>query len=144
MLIRNAREADLGALCELCDQLGYPGTAESIGANLRGILGDAERALLLAEENGAVIAFADVSTCRRLVHAPIAELDSLAVMDTARGRGVGKAVLAAAEAWARGRGLRGVALSSRVTRNDAHRFYEREGYKRIKDAAIFEKLWAES
>lgn len=142
MKIRDATPADLPALCELCAQLGYPGTPESIGANLRGILGRPERALLVAED-GQVIGFADVSICRRLVHAPIAELDSLSVLDTARNRGIGRALLAAAEAWARAQGLRGVALSSRVTRHDAHRFYEREGYTRIKDAGMFEKVWNE-
>ncbi|MBK9975114.1 MAG: GNAT family N-acetyltransferase [Planctomycetes bacterium] len=141
MIIRDATEADMPVLCELCAQLGYRGDPADIARWYSGLAGRADHALIVAQSDGAVLGLADLSERRHLVGPPMAELESLVVLQSARGRGVGAALLAAAEGWARLRGLAGVNLGSRVTRLDAHRFYEREGYTRIKEQAIFRKLF---
>ena len=53
--------------------------------------------------------------------------------------GVGAALLAVAEDWARAQGFSTMRLRSNVIRERAHRFYEREGYRRIKSQAVFRK-----
>ncbi|MBX3472912.1 MAG: GNAT family N-acetyltransferase [Planctomycetes bacterium] len=141
MLIRPATESDLPVLCDLCAQLDYAGDPADIARWFAGLRGRADHALLVAEDGG-VLGFADVSQRRHLIGPPMAELESLVVLDTARGRGVGAMLLAATEAWARQHNLAGVNLGSRVTRKDAHRFYEREGYTRVKEQAIYRKMFA--
>lgn len=54
-------------------------------------------------------------------------VEDLAVHPDRRSRGIGKALLDAAKAWARERGATHLELDSAEPRTDAHRFYEREG-----------------
>lgn len=51
------------------------------------------------------------------------------VDESARGGGVGRALLAAAEVWFAERGVTRVNLTSALHRKGAHRFYERLGYE---------------
>ena len=54
-------------------------------------------------------------------------VEDLAVNPDQRSRGVGKALLDAAKAWARERGATHLELDSALARTEAHRFYDREG-----------------
>jgi GNAT superfamily N-acetyltransferase len=54
-------------------------------------------------------------------------VEDLAVHPDRRSEGVGAALLAAARDWARERGAVHLELDSAESRQDAHRFYEREG-----------------
>jgi len=45
----------------------------------------------------------------------------------------------AAEQWARVHGFALMRVRSNVVRERAHRFYEREGYARVKTQAVFRK-----
>ncbi|MBE7492703.1 MAG: GNAT family N-acetyltransferase [Planctomycetes bacterium] len=141
MHIRPAQVTDLESLGALCAVLGYPVPAPELAARLAELAGRSDHALLVAEQAGLVTGFADLAVRRTLIGPPVAELEALVVHESARGRGVGAALLAAAEDWARGRGLAGVKLGSRVSRVEAHRFYERHGYTRVKEQAIYRKLW---
>ena len=63
-----------------------------------------------------------------LSHAPSAHLEVIAVAENAEGRGVGKALLDAAEAGARERGALSMSLHVFATNERARRMYERTGY----------------
>jgi GNAT superfamily N-acetyltransferase len=56
------------------------------------------------------------------------EIETVYVRSDRRGRGVGAALLAHAEDFARDRGCYRVQLASRNERLDAHRFYRARGY----------------
>ncbi len=87
-------------------------------------------AVLVALEDGEVVGLCQVLVLRHFQHAGglCAELESVFVREDRRGRGVGGALLEAAEALARERGCYRVQLTSNVVRTDAHRFYEAHGY----------------
>jgi GNAT superfamily N-acetyltransferase len=53
---------------------------------------------------------------------------------------VGKRLCAEVEAWSRGKGVAVVRVTSRMTREGAHRFYLRKGYRQTKTSAVFEKV----
>ena len=59
---------------------------------------------------------------------PRAEV-GIAVLDGSRDAGVGAALMAAAEAWASGRGVRTILLDMSARNEAAQRFYERLGYQ---------------
>ncbi len=84
-------------------------------------------AVLLAEGDdgllGSVIVFFRRGSTR-------ARLYSLATSVAARGRGIGKALLAAAERVARERGLRTLSLEVRRDNSAAVHLYEAHGYRR--------------
>ena len=55
----------------------------------------------------------------------------ICVDEKLRGQGVGSALLAACEEWARGRGLEYLELNVLEANEAARRLYERTGYKKI-------------
>lgn len=82
---------------------------------------DAEAIHLVAVEGGAL-----VGTCRLLLHGDAAILGRMAVEPAARGRGVGRSVLAAAEDVARAAGAGRVRLHAQLA---SRWLYEGAGYE---------------
>jgi GNAT superfamily N-acetyltransferase len=93
----------------------------------------------VAEENGQILGFVNVEYRDRLNHeAPQAWIPELIVLESARGRGIGKDLLSRAESAATARHCWGMALESATWREDAHRFYEREGWEHKAKAFVKE------
>ncbi len=63
-----------------------------------------------------------------LSHSPSAHLEVITVAESAEGQGVGKELMAAAEAGARERGANSITLTVFATNLRARRLYERAGY----------------
>src|SRR5664280_473534 len=80
--------------------------------------------VLIAEEDGEVIGVCQVIIFQHFQHAGgwCCELESVHVRDDCRSRGIGAAMLAAAEAVAVTKGCYRMQLTSRNVRGDAHRF----------------------
>lgn len=87
--------------------------------------------VLVAIEDGEVVGVAQVIVFAHFqrVGGRCAEVESVHVRSDRRSRGVGAALLEAAEALARERGCYRIQLTSNAARFDAHRFYERQGYE---------------
>ena len=133
------RAGDVPVVTALCGELGYPTTPEEIVARFEDLSGRPEDALFVAEVSGTVVGWLHVGVVRALTHAPEARVHGLVVASGERGRGTGRRLLERAESWTAARGLPRIRLTSRVSREDAHRFYERCGYSRTKTSLVFEK-----
>lgn len=59
----------------------------------------------------------------------VAQLTALVVPPEMRGRGVGRALVAAAEQWARAQGAERLVVTTALHRADAPLFYERLGFE---------------
>jgi len=70
---------------------------------------------------------------------PFVRIAGLVVDRDHRRMGIGRALLARAEAWAVEQACSFVRLSSTTTRTAAHRFYEQAGYTNIKTQFSFIK-----
>ena len=57
-----------------------------------------------------------------------------------RSRGVGAALVQSAEQWVQRKGHTGVAVHTNVVRTRAHSFYEKCGYKLIKQSKVYTKV----
>lgn len=136
MNIRHAIDSDAAALAALSTQLGYPARPEEAAERLSAL---GAGALLVAEEDGAVLGWIHVCGIRFFQSPPFAEIVGLVVDETARGRGVGKLLVQAAAGWAAEQGYGKLRVRSNVVREDAHRFYEREGFQRVKTQAVFDR-----
>ncbi len=75
----------------------------------------------------------------RLAEGVCAEIVSLVVDKSVRGKGVGKSLVIKAEEWA-GKYIGKVRIRANETRKDAHLFYESLGYSYIKSQKIFSKV----
>jgi GNAT superfamily N-acetyltransferase len=87
--------------------------------------------VLVADLDGEVVGVLQVIVFQHFQYTGgwCAELESVHVRDDQRNRGVGAALLAAAEDVARRAGCYRVQLTSRKFRVDAHRFYLAHGYE---------------
>lgn len=126
--VRDAEAGDADALALLCGQLGYPSSRDAVLSRLERMVRGGARALVAA--NGAdVIGLATVHLRNMINHeAPLAQLTLLVVDEERRSRGVGRALVDEAEAWARAQGCRRIIVTTALHRTGAHAFYERIGY----------------
>jgi GNAT superfamily N-acetyltransferase len=79
------------------------------------------------EAVGLTSVYADIQS---LGFGPKCWLQDMVVDKKRRSEGIGGLLMAAAEEWARVRGLTHIELTSNSGRVDAHRFYERQGFGR--------------
>jgi GNAT superfamily N-acetyltransferase len=127
--IRDATDTDAADVAALLGELGYPTTAGEAAERLRRTGGR----VLLAESEGRAVGLAALAVALQLHHAaPTARVTALVVSAQARGRGVGRRLMARAEEVARDAGCHDIELTSgiRLEREAAHRFYEALGYQR--------------
>jgi GNAT superfamily N-acetyltransferase len=133
--IEIARVADAEALAALAGQLGYPSSAAQITGRLAEF--DADHRVWVARSEDAVLGWIHAYVARYLVLEPFVEIGGLIVADGARGQGVGPRLIEEACTWARALGCDRVGVHSNVVREDAHRFYEREGFTLEKRQGVF-------
>lgn len=138
--IREATEADLPRLVELLFQLSQLGEiaerelhapmAGELEA-LRAIQADPQSWLLVIEVDGRVVGTATLYIVPNLSHGgrPFMIVESVVVAEADRGSGFGRLLMDEAEARARTAGCYKIAFTSNRRRVDAHRFYERLGYR---------------
>lgn len=139
MKIRTMTHDDVDAVAGLTTQLGYPATDAEIARRFARIDRQQNQTILVAEDAGATIAWMHVAIHLYLENEASAEILGLVVADGHRSRGIGGALVHAAEKWARAHSCRMLRVRSRVTRERAHAFYERAGFSRMKTQHCFEK-----
>ncbi len=111
-----------------------------MGERLRRILERADELVLVAAApDGTVMGWAHGAEQRFLESASCCELLGLVVDREWRRHGVGRALVAAMEAWARTRGVTRISVRSNVARVESHPFYEGIGYTRAKTQHMYLK-----
>ena len=138
--LRRARRDDAPELARLSAELGYPASAAELEARLPALLASPEQLVLVAADGAdRAIGLLHAAERRPLHAAPHVQVVALVVAGASRGARVGAALLAAAEAWARERGVGEVRVRSHVARERAHGFYRRAGYEVAKTSLLFAK-----
>ena len=129
--VRAAEAADAEGLAELMTQLGYETRASEMQMRMEAILANKNYATFVAVSKGKVCGMIGTFTCYTYEHnSPSARILALVVSEKMRGRGVGHALIAAAERDLAQRNIRRVAVNARFERKEAHEFYEKLGYTR--------------
>jgi GNAT superfamily N-acetyltransferase len=148
MVIREARERDYEALCainEEVDRMHREALPERFKApegpaRERNYIDNAIRApdvgLFVAEIQGQLVGFVhailkEVPLVPILVQRRYASVDNLVVRRAHRRRGVGRALMKRAEAWARAKGATSVELTVYAFNRPAQKFYHRLGYETV-------------
>lgn len=140
MRVRSMVEGDAGAVAALSGQLGYPAAADRIASRFRVLVEDPDSTILVAEmSDRALGGWIHVSGRRSLETDPLAEIAGLVVEAARRRQGIGRQLVDAAEAWARGRGYVRMRVRSNVARDAAHDFYSGLGFARIKSQHVYER-----
>ncbi len=139
MVLRPATLADAPRLDALVVQLGYPSRPEALRERVARLAAQPDQLLLVAEWDGAVVGWMHAAEQELFESGKRCEILGLVVDREHRRGGVGRALVAAAEAWARARGLPEVSVRSNVVREESHPFYARLGYARAKTQHVYRK-----
>ena len=137
--LRPATTSDAPAVAAVAAELGYPDAGEGLARRILDLARRDDHALMVAELDGRVVAWIHTCVIRSPLWDAIAEIHALVVTEAERSRGVGAALVAWAEEWARGQGCCRIRVRSRDTRLRAHRFYERLAYDVTKSQKVFDK-----
>lgn len=128
-LLRRAELSDNAALARLIGQLGYEVTADEVAQRLAMMQAEG-RVVLVAELDGRVVGCLSTAIMHVLHRpAPVGRISMMVVDEALRGRGIGAALVRAAERFLAERGCYMVEVTSHMRRTGAHRFYERLGYE---------------
>ncbi len=129
--IRDAKLDDAPELAVLMCELGYETKRTEMETRLKSILSNPAYKTLVAIMDGRVCGMIGTLTYPSYEHSdPSGRILVLVTLNTARRRGIGRALIANAEKDLTKRGIRRVALDTRLTRDDAHKFYKSLGYER--------------
>jgi GNAT superfamily N-acetyltransferase len=128
--IRTAGAEDVGVLAALMTDLGYPSSVEDMRRRFGGISSDPSYETFVVESCKEVVGMVGIRLERTYeADGSSARLMALVVSSEHRGRGAGRALISAAEEWARQRGAESIVLSTHKRRSGAHRFYRSMGYE---------------
>ena len=143
MKIRPATSDDLNALFDLNKQINelhhlhapqaFVAPSEEDRTFLINMLADEERLFLVAEEGQQVLGFITATitqneTISFLIKDPICRIGTIVVDENQKSKGVGRALLATVEQWARESGASQVRLEVMEFNRDAQQFYDRLGF----------------
>jgi ribosomal protein S18 acetylase RimI-like enzyme len=140
MTIRRATEADAETIAALFTDEGYPAGPSDIVERLTRFASDHSQ-VLVAEHEGALLGFVAFHALPRFEHDDrIVRILALVVDAGARERGVGRALMAAAETAAAALGAAFIEITAGHHRPEARRLYESAGYDASVAAYLRKKL----
>ena len=129
--IRVAEINDAAALAHLMCELGYETTTSEMQMRLERIATDERYRTFVAVRDDKVCGMIGTLTLLSYEHNDLGgRILALVTLRTMRRHGIGRALIATAEEDFAQRGIRRIALNTRLTRDDAHNFYESLGYER--------------
>ena len=129
--VRRAEPRDAAEMARLLTHLGHPTDVSMIAARWDAWAAAGNDAFVAERADGTLAGL--ITTHHMTVFhrpRPVGRITSLVVDETARGLGVGRALVAAAESLLAAAGCGLLEVTSNVRRADAHAFYERLGYER--------------
>lgn len=143
MHVRPATFADLPAWYALRVQLWPDATTPTDEADMVEFLNDPVWCILLAEADGQVVGFLEASLrdyAEGCDTSPVGYLEGWFVAEPYRRRGVGAALVRAAEAWARSQGCTEMASDAELHNLGSHRAHEALGYEEVERVVLFRKM----
>jgi aminoglycoside 6'-N-acetyltransferase I len=142
--IRPLREDDVEAWLDLRAALWPDSTREEHAADRELVLGDPQRYAVLVADDGAgrLRGFAEVSLrdwAEGCESRPVGYLEGWYVAAAQRRRGVGRALLEAAERWCLARGSREIASDAEIDNAASHAAHAALGFREIGRSVLFAK-----
>jgi len=128
--LRDAKPGDAGRLVELIHELGHEIGEKAARRNIATLkkLGEAPIVVTLDKKVVGMIGIHRMVTIHR--DAPVGRIPVLVVAKEAKGLGLGRMLVDAAEQWCRKKGCKLIEVTSNDRRADAHAFYRHMGYER--------------
>ena len=142
MIIRLAKNNDVESIQQINKlTLGYDYPLPDTADRLMHILNKPNDKIFVADDNGTVVGYIHGSDYDCIYSLPLKNIMALGVLESHRGKGIGRILLNAIEEWAKSDDCVGVRLVSSFGRTEAHKFYLSCGYIVRKDQKNFIKLF---
>jgi len=139
IIIREAKTKDSEAIAKLGVQLGKEVTTEKITKRLKEMEDDDLQKTFVAEEVGNILGWINITAYNELLSGTQARMNGLVVDINTRGKGIGRKLMERVEKWAIEKGSKSMKFNSNTKRTEAHAFYEKLGYTKVKEQAVFKK-----
>jgi len=131
LTIRTAEMNDAAAVAQLMCELGYETTKSEMETRMERIAADERYHTFVAVRDEKVCGMIGTLTSLSYEHNDLGgRILALVTSKTMRRHGIGRALIETAEKDFAQRGIRRIALNTRLSREDAHKFYESLGYER--------------
>jgi GNAT superfamily N-acetyltransferase len=127
--IRTMTVDDLPAFNPSLEQLGYDLDAAEVACRFDAVVAAPGHVLEVAVDGERLVGFIHYFARAALEKPPEVIVQALVVDADLRGGGIGQRLMQRAEDWAIDNGYPSVALGTQTSRDDAHAFYERLGYR---------------
>jgi GNAT superfamily N-acetyltransferase len=138
--IRGAVAGDAEAVALLSGELGYPAQPRTVAERLCRILARDDQRVVVAElADGRIGGWLQAHSCDALESGFRVEIVGLVVSGALRRRGVGRALVAQAEAWAAAIAAASVVVRSNAARAESHAFFPALGYLPAKHQVVYRK-----
>jgi GNAT superfamily N-acetyltransferase len=137
--IRRVLSEDAEVLIRLTAQLGYPCTKEEIQERLIPYQNKSHGEVFVAVLDSTVVGWISLNTVQYFYVQPFIEVSGFVVEEKFRNKGIGKKLLEAAESWVKEQGYGLIRIRTNVLRREAYRFYENNGYKKVKEQKVYLK-----
>ena len=138
LVIRTAKNTDATAIAGLLPDLGYQATPEEVARRLQRLSLRSGNCVFIALVEGRLSGLCHVQGISLVASDGYAEVQALVVAATFRRGGIGSRLLREAVMWSSANGYERVRLRSGLHREDAHLFYESQGFTRSKPSYAFE------
>ena len=143
MAVRKATDEDISSLAALAAQL-WPGhETEALADEFAGLVNSGDAACFLAREDDRAVGFAQCQLRHDYVEgtktSPVGYLEGVFVEAAFRGKGCGRRLLAACEAWAKERGCGEFASDCELENAESLRFHLRAGFTEANRIICFRK-----
>lgn len=142
-MIRKADTKDAAGIAALALMLWPDNNLAQLQAEFEGMLLDDQVLLLICQEQGQSLAFAHCSLRHDYVEgcdsSPVAYLEGIFVLPGHRGRGIGRQLLGACEAWAKAQGCSQFASDCELDNTNSLRFHLHQGFQEANRVICFVK-----
>ena len=129
MKIRNVKVDDAAQVTPLLEELGYEWRTEQVAQRIAAFLANGERGLVAEDADGKLLGLLTLHITHVLHRGgPVGRLTTMVVSESARGKGVGRALVDAGEEYLRESGCVMIEVTSNKSRTGAHAFYKALGY----------------
>jgi GNAT superfamily N-acetyltransferase len=137
--VTTGKVLDIEGCYDLNEQLGYQSDLCGFTKRFRFLLGSPEHEIIIATENSKVVAWMHLGINHILEDEDFAQLAAIIVSEDKRSSGLGAHFLKIAEVWAKFHGYSQIRLHSSIAREQAHKFYLKNGYSHTKSSKLFVK-----
>jgi aminoglycoside 6'-N-acetyltransferase I len=140
--IRIATAGDIAPWALLRAALWPDASPEELRVEAPGMLADDRQAVFVCDANDRLLGFLEARLrdhAEGCTSSPVGYLEGWYVIPEARGRGIGRALAFAAEAWARTQGCTEMASDAVLDNVLSHTMHERIGYEETERIVCFRK-----